>query len=298
MSDKDKKVRDQGCSVFDCTLSFKYCDKHTNLIKAFEPWFKKYSFQLEKGDGGYIHWQIRVSLIKRRRPDEFRKAMAGAGEPLCKGRWSVSSKNSLKGEAFYCTKADTRVDGPWKDTDPPPVFIPWQLEDITTLRPFQQQIVDDAKIEKRDKRTINFVHDVTGNNGKSMLVAWVRAHRIGRCLPAMNDYEDLLASVMDQPKAPLYIIDLPRALNQKKLGGLYAAIETIKDGYAYDKRYKFREEIFHAPNIWVIGNTIPAIDFLSQDRWKFWIINAKYEFENVTSKYVSKNAEIDQNDKS
>jgi hypothetical protein len=66
------------------------------------------------------------------------------------------------------------------------------------------------------------------------------------------------------------MIDMPRAIKKDKLNGFYSAIESLKDGYAFDDRYKFVEKIFDSPCIWVFTNTYPDTDLLSEDRWKFW----------------------------
>lgn len=65
-------------------------------------------------------------------------------------------------------------------------------------------------------------------------------------------------------------MDMPRAMKKDKLGGMYSAIETIKDGYAWDDRYQFKEKAFDSPNIWIFTNTAPDMDLLSRDRWKIW----------------------------
>jgi len=51
-----------------------------------------------------------------------------------------------------------------------------------------------------------------------------------------------------------------------------AAIEEIKNGYAYDDRYRFQEAMFEPPHVWVFTNTMPDTKLLSLDRWKFWTI--------------------------
>jgi len=51
-----------------------------------------------------------------------------------------------------------------------------------------------------------------------------------------------------------------------------SGIETLKDGYAYDDRYHFKEEYFDCPQIWVFMNMVPDISMLSKDRWKLWVI--------------------------
>ena len=78
---------------------------------------------------------------------------------------------------------------------------------------------------------------------------------------------------MDTPKKRLYIIDMPRSVNKDRLYGLMSGIETIKDGYAYDDRYSFKEQYFDCPNIWVFSNKQLDMEYLSIDRWRMWRIN-------------------------
>ncbi len=65
---------------------------------------------------------------------------------------------------------------------------------------------------------------------------------------------------------------MPRAIDKEKLNSLYSAIETIKDGYAYDDRYSFKEKVFDCPCIWVFTNVIPESHFFTDDRWKFYTV--------------------------
>ena len=83
---------------------------------------------------------------------------------------------------------------------------------------------------------------------------------------------------MDMPTSSLYLIDMPRSMSKSGLLGLYSAIEEVKNGYAFDDRYKFTEKIFDCPNIWIFTNTLPDRNLLSYDRWKLWEISASMEF--------------------
>ena len=139
------------------------------------------------------------------------------------------------------------------------------------LYPWQQQIVDDANVW--NTRTINLVVDTQGNNGKSILKTYVEVHRIGRAIPSCNNYKDIMRTVMNTPKKRLYIIDMPLSINKEKLCNLMECIEMIKDGYAYDDRYHFKEEFFDCPNIWVFSNKPFDITYFSLDKWKVWYIN-------------------------
>jgi len=93
-------------------------------------------------------------------------------------------------------------------------------------------------------------------------------------LPMMESYKDYMRMVMDTPKSRLYLIDFPRAMNKSQCSGFWSAIESIKNGHAYDDRYSFREEFFDSPNIWIFTNTCVKTKWLTNDRWKFWCVSA------------------------
>lgn len=210
---------------------------------------------------GYRHFQGRVSLKKKMRlpPIDTLKGI----------HWSRTSKANFF-NTDYCTKNYSRIAGPWNIEDEEP-YIPKQIREIKILFPWQQAIVDN--LNNWDTRTINCVVDFKGNIGKSVLVGWVRAHNLGRVIPPINDYKDLMRMVCCMPTAQSYMIDMPKALKKDKLNGFYTAIESVKNGYAFDERYKFVEKIFDSPNIWVFTNSLPETEMLSNDRWKCWEVN-------------------------
>lgn len=175
---------------------------------------------------------------------------------------------------FYQIKLDTRIEGPWKDDDVV-IYIPRQVRQINVLRPFQQTIIDN--LSDWDTRRINVVYDTTGCIGKSTLVGYCRAHQLARCLPTVTDCKDMMRMVCDMPTATSYIIDMPRSMNKERLGGFYSAIEMLKDGYAYDDRYSFKEKVFDSPNIWIFTNDLPNTGYASRDRWKVWCISEDYK---------------------
>lgn len=231
---------------------------------------KKYTFQLEEGDSGYKHYQGRLSLFKKRRKYEALKNFGDFAPQYFEPTVNIEYTT---GEAFYQLKVDTRIDGPWSDSDKP-VYIPRQIREITALYPFQQKIVD--SLGAWNTRSINYVFDPDGNNGKSILIGWIRAYGLGRVLPPMNDCKDMMRMICDMPTACSYIVDMPRCMNKDKLFGFYAAIEMLKDGYAYDDRYSFKDKVFDSPNVWIFGNQRPDTNLLSADRWKVWRIDTEH----------------------
>ena len=266
------------CYRWDFTLAYSENNKDEKVLKdILHRKCKKYAFQLERGSSGYEHYQGRISLIKKKslqalisffkKHDEFHGI-----------HWSPTSSEVAKnGDDFYVIKEDTRIKGPWTDQDEE-LYIPRQIREMEGLRPFQKYIVENAN--EWDKRTINMIYCAEGNLGKSLLVGYCRAHKIGRALPPVNDQKDLLRMVCDLPTSKMYLFDMPRSMNKDRLYQFYSAVETIKDGYAYDDRYNFREKVFDCPNIWIFSNSLPDYTMLSADRWKIWTINTTdYELE-------------------
>lgn len=267
-------MSDNAVAVYDLTIPL---ERNTlKDVKEFmKDWAKKWVFQLEEADGGYQHWQARVSLNKKRRLCEIIKATK---DELCGHHWSITSSPNAKGDFSYVMKKDTRIDGPWTDKDEEDIYIPRQYRGLETqLRPWQQAVWDCA--DQIDDRHINFLYDPRGNNGKSTIVALMCLHKRAIRVPAVNDKDMLVASVCDilmgkrcrEPKC--MFVDMPRAMDKRHLGSLYAAIEEFKVGCAMDMRYRYREWWFDSPQVWVFGNVEPNLNYMSMDRWKIWTIN-------------------------
>jgi len=249
-----------ACCVYDFTDN-KYHD-----IKELKDWCikycKKWTFVGEQGTSTERkHWQGRISL-------KIKKRLTAIPNPL-NFHFSVTSKVNMDNN-FYIEKGDTAITPIYCDTDEV-IYIPRQIREISSLYPWQEKIIQESKVW--DTRSINVVFCPVGNIGKTTLIGWIRAHKIGRVLPLCNDYKDLLRMVCDMPTSTMYVIDMPRAINKDRLYGFYSAIETIKDGYAYDDRYKFKEKVFDCPNVWIFSNAMPDLKMLSNDRWKVWEID-------------------------
>ncbi len=234
---------------------------------------KKWVFQLEAGDSGYRHYQGRLSLIKKRRIGELKPVLATAG--LAAMHVTPTCTASLKeGDDFYMTKLDTRIEGPWSSEDRE-IYIPRQYRDIAPYA-WQQKVIESAG--KFDPRTVNYIYDPDGCNGKSTIAAICCLLHRGVRIPAVNDHEKLLASVCDilsakgeRKPGPIFI-DLPRFMDKRRLHGIFSAIEEIKNGHCYDMRYHYKEWWFDSPPVWVFSNMVPELSALSADRWKVWKI--------------------------
>lgn len=223
---------------------------------------KHWCFQQERAPTtDRLHFQGRLSLKVKERLNGALQRFPG---------WHLSiTANENRDNNFYVTKVDTRVQGPWQDTDVD-IYIPRQLRDIQELRPWQQRVVDSRN--EWDTRSINIIVDEKGNNGKTILCTYCGVHGYGRRVPFSNDFRDIMRMIMDTPTSKMYLFDIPRALKKDHLYQFYAGIEEIKNGYAFDDRYHFREKWFDCPTIWIFTNTKPERELLSSDRFKFWKI--------------------------
>jgi hypothetical protein len=172
----------------------------------------------------------------------------------------------------YVMKDDTRIDGPWKDSD---LEVPRQLREISNLYPWQEAMKD--RLGTWDPRCIDVIIDEGGNNGKSIFALYCMVHGIAEKLPFMRSYRDIMRMVCCVGAKPAYIIDIPRAINKDRLYEMWGAIESIKNGIAYDDRYEYKRIVFDSPRVLVIMNTVPDATLMSADRWKIWGISSSKE---------------------
>jgi hypothetical protein len=131
--------------------------KPDDIIDNLKGIAKHYVFQLEEGDGGYRHYQGRISLIKKRRKAEKHILLKLFKYPPNYLEPTVGEE-FRKGEAFYQLKEDTRIDGPWKDTDEVKILTR-QLEmfKVMDYRPYQADLLKMATIF--DMRKIDLIYD-------------------------------------------------------------------------------------------------------------------------------------------
>jgi len=255
---------------YDVTLP---ADKFTKeqVASMCKDWFSRFVFQLEESDNGYIHWQVRGHLIKKRRLNELK------GKAFVGGHLSITNDKTHQSNSFnYVMKADTRKDGPWteKDFEDPPVLTR-QLISFNSKEQYDWQKAVYGFCQTEDDRTIHLIYDPIGNAGKSIFCEWLEYHGHGYEIPPFRAMEDIMQCVMSIKTQKAFIIDMPRAMKKDKMGEFYAGIECLKNGVCYDKRYAFKKKRFDRPVVIVFTNVLPLWSFMSADRWSAWQINAE-----------------------
>jgi len=270
-------------ALFDVTIPV---DKYTtqDLQDLLRNLAKRWTFQTEEGKTGYQHYQVRLSLKIRKRFSTIKKEVK-EGRGMILGHISPTSNPTFyAGDFFYVMKEDTRIAGPWKDTDEIKIMTK-QLKWFQNqkLRKFQKDIITEANIFCM--RTINLIWDTTGCCGKSLLSEHMEYIGLAEEIPPFRLMDDIYQWVCSRglkigfKKA--YIVDLPRGMKKDRLGDFYSGIEVIKNGVAYDKRYSGTKQRFDRPRIFVFTNTLPSFNLMSKDRWVIWKIMPDFSYEII-----------------
>lgn len=255
---------DNAICVWDFTIS---CEKsnENKIREILTTHCKKWCFQKEVGEeSGFEHFQGRCSLKVKKRLNGVIKLFGDTKAHLS----PTSSENS--DNMFYVTKEETRVAGPWSDKDSN-LYIQKRFRGKISWMNWQSDILKKISVEP-DDRTINVVIDYEGNKGKSYLGMYCLSHGLAQLVPPLNDYKEIIQSVMDMPTSNTYFIDYPRGLDKKNLNNFFSAMEQIKNGWLYDTRYSFKQKVIEPPHIWVFTNVAIQEELLSRDRWRCWYI--------------------------
>lgn len=248
------------------TMSHEKVPNRDVVDKLIREWAKAWCYQLEVGDKGYKHWQIQLSLIKKRRPCEITKLLrAGGWEGI-----HVSPMSNNGKDAIYSIKADTRIEGPWTDKDKKPRYIQerfrnpqpkaWQSDLEEKLLDMQNNGNDRNIVIKCDE----------GGEGKSWFKGFMKMKYDNVIIvPAsMSDPGQMieyLCSICEEGKKYIILMDVPRATSQKHWYTLAAGLETMKQGFLYDHRYKGRELVIEPPQICVFCNSMPPAAVMTND---------------------------------
>lgn len=210
----------------------------------------RYVLGQEVGEGGYEHYQCRVVFKMEKDYDHLKRVFAGIGHV------SPTQVRDFK----YCEKEGNYYRS-WEK-------VLNKFSNISLLT-WQERFID--LIQDQNDRQITVLVDEDGGIGKTTLAKKLQVNRICQYVPPMGEALDLMAFAMAKPSSG-YLFDMPRSESIKQKKGMWSAIEQIKNGYLYDKRYQFRDMWIEPPKVAVFANKMPPMDALSKDRWKIYAI--------------------------
>lgn len=245
----------------------------------------KWVYQLEQGanpeDGqpGFRHFQCRFKLKERIRRLQLVGLMQRSGLVVHPAAVRPTSKAAGNRPVWsYVMKEDTRVDGPWKDTDRDPMSLPQRLR-LPLMEPHNWQM--QVLALPFDDRKIHLIVNETGHAGKSTF---------GQAHAAMNPTDWLYIKVdLREPRTIVeaimakyaagpefrdftVFINVPRGcagqMTERECREFCNILEMVKDGHVSDRRYSYKEAFLGRTRVIVVSNEgVQHTDrFLSADR--------------------------------
>lgn len=220
----------------------------------------KIVFQREKGETeGTEHFQ---GVVQYRHQVAF-KTLKSIDPTI---HWEPCK--NLRASLNYCSKADTRMDGPW--------CVGWQLpEPLRTLpegnfndwQRYARDIVDGEP----DDRLVFWFWEQRGGVGKTAFAKWCAVHRSALVLGGKSaDIKYGVAQwIRQRGRLGLAIFHFTRT-NENYIS--YEAIEAVKDGIFFSGKYEGGMCLYDPPTIVCLANFPPDIDKLSLDRWRIFCI--------------------------
>lgn len=276
-------AQESAVCVFDITIP---CKKFTwNQVKNWmDDNCKSWCFQKEKGEEtGYEHYQCRISL-------KIKKRISTLIKTVPKGFHLSVTSNANKENNFYVLKEETRIDGPWSDQD---IYVPKRFSGEIEWMPWQEKVIKKISAPAND-RIVNLIYSPTGNQGRSFLTGWLCTHKLAQIIPPTDELAHVMEVALARPNMNCYIIDIPRAIRKEKTAQLFAGIEILKSGYAYDRRFNFKDKWMEPPHVWVFVNSLPNMDDLSPDKWNLWQINNKKKLVPYVTPQINIEEEVSQ----
>lgn len=267
MESPNKKQKTQEGPVYH--HSIRWSVQHTTENRdKFQKWLRnncdKFIFQAEDTVNnphyqGYCH-----TVIKNRSTTLAR----GANDDLRGVDIRPASTNGLTKLKTYCMKDETRVDGPWADKR---LYLGQDLWPIERWPDWQRSLFEKLQ-SNPDDRTLRWIYDPLGQNGKSKFLKYL-SYKWDSLALGYGHSVDTLNLVSKFPNKQHYGFNLTRCKpsNISELD-LYAAMESIKDGHFINLKYETAEIIMCPPHVTVFANHLPKMHMVSLDRWKIFEI--------------------------
>lgn len=249
---------------FDITVK-RETDFDEKIVSIFKALGGRYAIAKEIGGSGYKHYQIRIRLEKGLHINDLVKYLNDAG---LKGLYNASVTSNKGRNWDYILKDNEGVMCNFHYNKP---------EEPDEIPQWWQQILD----LPNDERGVYCLVDARGGIGKSAFCRWIDTNGDGVSIPFVNNSEQLMQCVFGElengSNTNFIIVDMPRESETTQL--LWNAIESIKNGLIYERRYKYRKMWINRPKILVFTNEMPNEHALSKDRWR-WLVYLR-EFESI-----------------
>jgi hypothetical protein len=255
---------------------------------------EKWIFQQEKGDSERKHYQCAIISSIRIRHDTLLKRIAASLDITEDAITLEQMRGSWIQNVAYCSKPETRV-GETYTSDPryngsdidflhdKDQRYPWQDKIIS-------RIVDEATavLKTADDRSILWIEDTKGGNGKSKLIKWM-CHTYPNIIKlSFGTANQLRSAIISAGAKSAYFIDVPRTLgDEDSMRSLMSALEDLKNGFVCSNMYGKYEHLFlDPPHVVIVSNKECETKYLSEDRWEIYMIDQKRDLFHINENPV------------
>lgn len=242
-------------NLFDKKLMFQ-------LLKEYG---KKFWFQLEQGEQtDYKHFQIFISLKTKQRRNELQN-LFGRGihvEPMI----------AYSALIEYCTKADTRLEGPWTHED---TCIP---DSIKLIEPkgWQLECIKIAN-EVADDRKIHVFYSKECGMGKTQIAKYLAVKIPKTIVLGAAKANDLAHAISKIGDPNLIVFIYPKYIEAEQFS--WPTIEQAKDGMIFSGKYESKNCLFNSPHIFIFANTCLTQEQMDSNKYcdgqRFVVHNVK-----------------------
>lgn len=220
---------------------------------------KEFYGQLEMGEiTKKLHWQFCFSLKTKERLSTLKNHFSNNIhlEP---------TKDWFKAIS-YCTKKETRVEGPFDHTKDPI----WTIN-FNSFYPWQKNIWNIINVPNppENSRRIHWYWDPDGSKGKTAFCKWATVN-IPKTIVLNNGGIKDIAHIISKIGQPNVVLFNFTRQNEERIN--YAAIEAIKDGIIMSGKYDSTMLVFNSPHIVCFANIPPDTEQMSLDRWDIQLI--------------------------
>jgi hypothetical protein len=134
------------------------------------------------------------------------------------------------------------------------------MEIQSQWKPWQQTVLQlsQTPMKERERLCIEvFVIDSENVPDKEAIIKELCNRKIGTHFHSDIYGRKLSQVALELPKTACYLIEWPNTNNEDKIYESFAMMEDLRDGVAFDTRWKFRSEYFEPPRVFVFAEKIP-----------------------------------------
>lgn len=230
--------------IVDFTVSARQMVMPIELFMSQLPNVGHYAYGVEKGAGGYLHYQCKAVLGIN---------MEDAFMYFSINRIHVEESRNAEFDYIY-------KDGCYYDSE---------MCECPSWTGIQETLIEYWLREGDNDRKVCVVVDTTGCSGKTWLSRYLEDMKLAVRVP-MVPHDKISGFLMDQPKFGRYVFDLTKVNGKKDTQELMSQIEELKNGQIVDWRYhgrRWKYDIGKSVMVLILCNVEPDHSLLSKDRW-------------------------------